>query len=99
MPWRLVGFIIVFAVFLVFILSNLGNKCDISFINSEWTLKEVPVFLTVFASFMTGMLCSIPLIVSVHIKHKKGQPKLKKGNQKGDGSGKDNDALDDNEAH
>ncbi|MDR2535166.1 MAG: hypothetical protein LBD29_03930 [Treponema sp.] len=94
MPWRLVGFIIIFAVFLIFILSNLGNKCDISFINPEWTLKEVPVFLTVFGSFMVGLLSAIPLIISAHIRGKKGgQDKPKKGNQRGAVLDKDGDQL------
>ncbi|MDR0569076.1 MAG: nuclear envelope integral membrane protein [Spirochaetaceae bacterium] len=69
MPWRLVSFFLIFAVFLVFILSNLENKSDISFI--KWTLKEIPVFVTVFGSFAAGMICSIPLIIAAHFKAKK----------------------------
>ncbi|MDR2518680.1 MAG: hypothetical protein LBD13_04620 [Spirochaetaceae bacterium] len=71
MPWRLVGFFFVFLVFLVFILSNLENKCDISFINPQWILKDVPVFITVFGSFLLGMLCSIPLIIAARFKKNK----------------------------
>ncbi|MDR0561706.1 MAG: hypothetical protein LBG73_03365 [Spirochaetaceae bacterium] len=97
MPWRLVSFILVFAVFLVFILSNLGNKCDISFINPDWTLKEVPVFITVFCSFIAGVVCSIPLIISAHFKAKKkngSSGKLKKGGQKAGELPEENTTLD-----
>jgi hypothetical protein len=42
---------------------NLENRCDISFI--FWTAKELPVFLPIFASFVLGLLCSIPFAVSI----------------------------------
>jgi uncharacterized integral membrane protein len=96
MPWRLIGFIIVFAAFLVFILSNLGNKCDISFINPEWTLKDIPVFITVFCSFILGMLTMIPIVISAHFKAKKGSAavSLKKKGKLADGGGSgDDDSL------
>ena len=60
MPWRLVQFIIVFAIFLVFIILNLGNNCDISFGFTKFS--DVPVFLTAFFSFIAGMLCTLPFI-------------------------------------
>ena len=75
MPWRLIIFIIIFAVFLVFITFNLENKCDISF--GIVSIKEVPVFVTVFTSFAMGLLCALPLVI--HIKKKKaGLPFFKK---------------------
>ena len=69
MPWRLIGFIIIFGLFLVFIACNLGNKCDISF--GFRVFKDVPVFLTAFASFILGMFCALPFIFSVRAKRKK----------------------------
>ena len=63
MPWRLIGLALVFVVFLAFTGFNLGNRCDISFI--FWTVKEVPVFLPIFTSFVIGLLCSIPFAVSL----------------------------------
>jgi len=63
MPWRLIEFIVLFAVFFLFIIFNLENKCDISFGPTEYfRIKDVPVFLTVFSSFFIGMLCTLPLI-------------------------------------
>jgi uncharacterized integral membrane protein len=82
MPWRLIGFILLFGIFLVFIAFNLGNKCDIRF----WfgvEFQEVPVFLTAFASFILGMLCSVPFVFSLRRK-KKDKP----GKNAGDSSGK-----------
>ena len=67
MPWRLIVFIAVFAVFLVFIAFNLENKCDISFGFAK--LSDVPVFITIFTSFVLGLLCALPLVF--HIKKRK----------------------------
>jgi len=69
MPWRLIIFIAVFTVFLVFISFNLENKCDISFGFAK--LTEVPVFITIFTSFILGLLCSLPLIM--HIKKRRAE--------------------------
>ncbi|MCL2066382.1 MAG: hypothetical protein FWG99_02820 [Treponema sp.] len=68
MPWRLIGLVIVFAIFLAFITFNLGNKCDISF--GFITFNEVPVFLTAFASFFFGMFCAIPVVISAERKRR-----------------------------
>jgi uncharacterized integral membrane protein len=60
MPWRLIVFIVIFGVFLAFITFNLENKCDISFGIKKF--EDVPVFLTVFSSFVLGLLCTLPFI-------------------------------------
>ena len=62
MPWRLIVFILIFAVVLAFITFNLGHKCDISF--GFITFEAVPVFLTVFISFMLGLLSTLPFIIT-----------------------------------
>jgi uncharacterized integral membrane protein len=83
MPWRLIGFIIIFGIFLVFIVFNLGNKCDISF--GFRTFPDVPVYLTVFSAFIVGMFSAMPFIISFRAKKKKQhtekeepEPKAKK---------------------
>jgi uncharacterized membrane protein YciS (DUF1049 family) len=68
---RLIGFLLVFAIFLVFIGMNLDNKCDISF--GFYTFIEAPVYITAFVSFLIGMICAIPLIAFV--KRKKSSSK------------------------
>jgi hypothetical protein len=61
MPWRLILFIVVFAVFLAFITVNLDNRCNI---NIGFTQFEgVPIFLTVFISFFLGLVCATPLFL------------------------------------
>lgn len=73
MPWRLLGFIILFAFFLVFIGFNLENYCTISF--GFVKFEHVPVYLAAFASFVFGMLCTIPFAIS--FKYKKKQKAAK----------------------
>ena len=68
MPLRLIGFILAFGVFLVFVAFNLGNTCDINF--GFTSLKDVPVFLTAFSSFVLGMLCSLPFMLRARLKRK-----------------------------
>jgi hypothetical protein len=61
MPWRLILFIVVFAVFLGFVTLNLDNRCNI---NLGFTQFEgVPIFLTVFITFSLGLLCGAPLVL------------------------------------
>ena len=69
MPWRLILFIIVFAVFLVFITFNLDNRCDLSF--GVFKFEKVPVFITVFTSFFLGLVCSLPFVLFA--KRKRGE--------------------------
>ncbi|MDR0457331.1 MAG: hypothetical protein LBH20_11700 [Treponema sp.] len=68
MPWRLIEFFIIFAIFFLFIVFNLGNKCDISF--GITVMKDVPVFLTAFSSFFIGMICVLPLIFAFRVRKK-----------------------------
>ena len=71
MPWRLIGFILIFGIFLAFVAFNLGNRCDINF--GFKTFSDVPVFFTVFTSFALGMLCSLPFMLRSRLK-KKNKP-------------------------
>ena len=72
MSRRLIEFIIIFAVFLLFVIFNLGNKCDI---NLGFTrIREAPVFLTILISFFAGMLCTIPAIIRLSRKNKSNDP-------------------------
>jgi uncharacterized integral membrane protein len=71
MPWRLVGFIIFFGIVLVFSIFNRNNSSDIFL--GFFTLKEVPVYLTVFASFLAGLVCSLPYAIAARIKARKAK--------------------------
>ena len=68
MPWRLIGLIAILAVLLAFIGFNLNNTCSISFGVAQ--LENVPVYLTVFASFVLGMLVSLPFLISFTLKRR-----------------------------
>ena len=77
---KLITFIIIFALFLAFIVLNLEHKSDISF--GLITFEDVPVFLSVLASFALGMLFAIPLAFSMIIKRKKKNKNELKTEQK-----------------
>jgi uncharacterized integral membrane protein len=66
MPWRLLVLIVIVAILLGFIGLNLKNTCNISF--GFASFEDVPVYLTVFASFILGMFCSLPFILIKAIK-------------------------------
>ena len=70
MPWRLIQIIITFAIFILLVAFNLGNKCNVSI--GFYTFKDVPVFLTAFSAFVLGMLCSLPFVIKGKIKRKTG---------------------------
>ena len=61
MPWRLIMIIVIVAILLSFIGFNLTNTCDISL--GFKTFPNVPVYLTIFGSFLLGMICSLPFII------------------------------------
>ena len=88
MPWRLIGFVIAFAIFLGFITLNIGNTSDISF--GLYKIYDVPVFLTAFSSFFLGMFFAIPIVISAQKKRKgkdemlETKPKKKWGKKKDD---------------
>ena len=96
MPWRLLVFIILFLIFFLFITFNLENKCDISFGFTE--INDVPVFVTVFSTFIAGLLCALPFIFSFKSRkkggatHKKGAADKKPDKQEKDFSEKPEDA-------
>jgi uncharacterized integral membrane protein len=75
MPWRLLGFILLFAIFLAFIGFNLENNCNISF--GFIHFSQVPVYLTVLASFVFGMFCTIPFLVPLLLKRHQKAAKTK----------------------
>ena len=60
---RLIVFIVIFVVFLMFIVLNLNNKCDISL--GFKTFSDIPVFISSLFSFILGMLFAVPMIFSL----------------------------------
>ena len=76
MPLRLILFILVFAVVILFVTFNLSNKSDISLVLK--TIPDVPVFVTVFISFFLGMICALPFVYGAKSKKKEARGKYKK---------------------
>jgi len=72
-------FILVFAVFLCFIIFNLGNTCAVSL--GFIIIPDVPVFVTALFSFALGMLFVLPLLFTVGRKRKLKAARAKAENQ------------------
>ncbi|MDR0599911.1 MAG: hypothetical protein LBG84_07520 [Treponema sp.] len=85
MPWRLLGIILILVVLLGFIGLNLENRSDISLGFTRFS--GVPVYLTVFASFVLGMLCSLPFIIALWVKKSGKAPAVPKGKRDPQGLG------------
>jgi uncharacterized integral membrane protein len=69
MPWRLIGFILALVIITAFIGFNLDNACNVSF--GFLHLEQVPVYLTVFSSFVAGMIVVLPFAFGRSMKRKK----------------------------
>ncbi|MDR2965798.1 MAG: hypothetical protein LBU88_08490 [Treponema sp.] len=79
MPWRLIGVISIFIVFLVFIGFNLGDEYQCSINLGFKVLERVPVFYTIFVSFTLGFLCTLPVVLGAKKKSDiSKKPKTKK---------------------
>ncbi|MDR1929511.1 MAG: hypothetical protein LBQ44_02670 [Treponema sp.] len=88
MPTRLIGLIVILTLLLVFIGFNLDNRCDISFGFAKF--PDVPIYLTVFASFMLGMFLSLIFFLFKAIGGKDKKPARPRGGRyAGGGSGGD----------
>lgn len=61
MPWKLLAFIAVMALVLVFVGFNLDNRCDISIVFV--TFRSVPVVITILATYVLGLLSAFFLAV------------------------------------
>ena len=61
MPWKMVFYLVIVALVLVFVGLNLDNTADISlgFISFE----DVPVFMGLFVAFFLGVVVTIPVAV------------------------------------
>ncbi len=68
MPWKVILFLIVLVVALLFIGFNLGNRTNISIGFHVW--QDVPVFLSMFFSFAFGILAMIPFLVRMRFSKK-----------------------------
>jgi uncharacterized integral membrane protein len=93
MPWRLLLLIIILGIVFCFIGFNLENRCDISFGPGALTIKQVPVYLTVFGAFVLGLLCSLPLAISARSKKPRAKDAEKKPKKQRDPKPDQSDAY------
>ena len=68
MPGKLVYFIIVMLMLVLFMGFNLSNRCDISVI--FYVFKDVPIFLSMLFAFLLAVL---PFLISSRHKMKKAE--------------------------
>jgi uncharacterized integral membrane protein len=72
MPWKTLFVILVCGVFLLFVVGNLNYSSSVRIWFGEAGLvPEVPVYLTAFASFFLGLLCAVPISVSIGMRIKR----------------------------
>lgn len=71
-PWKLIIFLIIFTIVVLFAGFNIGpeNRTrTISFIFTE--VHDVPVFLSIFISFIAGAIIIIPFTLRKRVKDRK----------------------------
>ena len=71
MPGKLVYFIIVMLMLVLFMGFNLSNRCDISVI--FYVFKDVPIFLSMLFAFLLGNIAVLPFLISSRHKMKKAE--------------------------
>ena len=81
MSWKLLLFIVVLAIVLVFIGFNLDNRCDISVV--FMTFKDVPVVITILSAYILGLFSALVLAVRKKIRKKSPSTNRKGGDEPG----------------
>lgn len=76
MPWKLIFYLVVVGLILVFVGVNLGNTTDISL--GFVVYEEVPVFMALFVAFFLGVAVSIPIAVQSSSRKTKARSERKR---------------------
>ena len=61
MPWRLVVFIVILGLVVVFAGFNISNVSDVSF--GFYKATDVPIFISLFFAFLIGVIIMVPFAV------------------------------------
>ncbi len=61
MSWKLLAFIVIMALVLIFIGFNLDNRCDISIVFV--TFHAVPVVITILGAYLVGLVSALVLSI------------------------------------
>jgi uncharacterized integral membrane protein len=82
MPWRMIRFLLIMSLVILFIGLNSGHSSDISFWFAEKAdFKDVPIFVSLFGAYVLGAISVIPFAVNrsiIRFKKKKKKDKSKK---------------------
>jgi hypothetical protein len=76
MPWKLIFYLVVVGLILVFVGLNLGNTTDISL--GFVTYEGIPVFMGLFVAFFLGVAVSIPIAVQTSSRKTKARSERKR---------------------
>lgn len=85
MPWKLILFILIMTIFVVFSGFNLSNTSGISF--GFFSVQNVPVFISIFFSFLLGMLAVTPILIKQRRELKKMKKSIALLNRNDDSNG------------
>ena len=75
MPWKLLFYLVVLSVVVLFAGMNIRNVADISL--GFHTFEDIPIFLSLFAAFFLGVLVTLPFTYFKYLRKRAKFPKQK----------------------
>lgn len=65
MPWRMIRFLFIMAVVILFIGLNAGHSSDITFwFGDKASFSDVPIYISLFGAYLLGAFSVIPFAVN-----------------------------------
>ncbi len=75
MPWKLLVYLIVLSVVVLFAGVNIRNVSDVSL--GFRTFEDIPIFVSLFAAFFLGVLVTLPFTYVKYLRKRAKFPKQK----------------------
>jgi len=82
MPWRLIVVVLLMGILIAFIGLNLENRADISF--GFYRYEQVPIFISLFVSFIAGVVVMLPFTIGRRRKRKKAEKEATQNSESGE---------------
>ncbi len=76
MPWKLLFYLVVLSVVVLFAGVNIRNVSDVSV--GFHTFEDIPIFVSLFAAFFLGVLVTLPFTYVKYLRKRAKFPKQKK---------------------